>query len=103
MILTDAARIQAMQGRMDQARPLYEEAVTIERPLAEQNPSVYRPALALILSSLARVEQIQNRIADSRAHYTEALTVLQQLAQQDNLYASQAAQIQTALNSLPRD
>jgi len=43
MTLSDFARLNAIQNRMDEARPLYEEALSAYRQLAAQNPAVYLP------------------------------------------------------------
>ena len=46
---------------MDDARQHYEEAVKIDRQLAEQNPAVYLPDLAMSLSNLGRVYSLLGR------------------------------------------
>jgi len=47
MTLSDFARLNAIQNRMDEARPLYEEALSAYRQLAAQNPAVYLPDMAM--------------------------------------------------------
>ena len=54
---------------MDEARQHYEEGLNAYRQLAEHNPAVYLPDVAMTLNNLGRVDRLQNRIEESRAHY----------------------------------
>jgi tetratricopeptide (TPR) repeat protein len=85
---------------MDEARQHYEEALKIERQLAEQNSAVYLPDLAMALSNLGRVDQLQNRIEESRVHYEEALSLLRKLSQGDKRYAGDVARVEASLEEL---
>jgi tetratricopeptide (TPR) repeat protein len=85
---------------MDEARQHYEEALKIHRNLAEQNPAVYLPDLAMTLNNLGKVDRLQNRIEESRAHYQEALSLFRSLVQGDRKYAGGVARVEASLKEL---
>ena len=88
---------------MDEARPLYEEALSAYRQLAAQNPAVYLPDMAMTLNNLGKVDRLQNRIEDARTHYQEALSVLRKLLQRgDRKYAGAVASVEASLQELDR-
>ena len=64
MTLSNFGRLDAIQNRMDDARQHYEEALKIDRQLAQQNPAVYLPDMAMTLNNLGRVDRLQNRIEE---------------------------------------
>ena len=84
----------------DQARQHDEEALKIDRQLAQQNPTVYLPDMAMMLSNLGRVDRLQNRMDEARVHYEEALSLLRQLLQGDSKYAGEVARVQASLEEL---
>jgi tetratricopeptide (TPR) repeat protein len=86
---------------MDEARQHYEEALKIDRQLAEQDPAVYLPDMAMTLSNLGRVDRLENRMEESRANYTEAVTIYRKLAQGDPArYAGDLARAEARLEEL---
>jgi tetratricopeptide (TPR) repeat protein len=87
---------------MDEARQHYEEALKIHRQLADLNPVVYLPDVAMTLSNLGRVDRLQNRIEESRARYQEALSLLRKLGQGDSKYAGDIARVEASLEELDK-
>jgi tetratricopeptide (TPR) repeat protein len=69
--------------RFAEAEAAFDEALTIRRQLAQQNPSAYLPNVATTLNNLANLYQTNQRFAEAEAAYEEALTVYRQLAQQN--------------------
>jgi lipoprotein NlpI len=51
--------------------------------LAQQNPEIYLPNVAMTLNNLGALDHTQNRMAEARKHYEEALKTYRQLAQQN--------------------
>jgi tetratricopeptide (TPR) repeat protein len=102
MTLTNFAGADAVRNKLEDARRHYEEAVKIDRQLAQKNPTPYLANLAMTLNSLGRVDQFENRIEESRANYQEALSLLRSLAQSDNRYAGQAAAVEASLQELDK-
>jgi tetratricopeptide (TPR) repeat protein len=86
---------------MDEARKDYEEAVNIDRQLAQQKPVAYSRNLVMTLNNLGRVDRLQNRTEESRTHYQEALDLLRQLPQDDR-YARDQAALENSLEELSR-
>jgi tetratricopeptide (TPR) repeat protein len=68
---------------MDEARQHWEEALKIYRQLAQQNPGMYLPYLAITLNDLGNLDRFQNRTDDACQHYEDALKSFRQLAQQN--------------------
>ena len=80
-----------------------EEVVKIHRQLAEQNPAVYLPNMAMTLNNLGRVDRLQNRTEESHVHYTEAMTIYRKLAQGDPVrYAGDVARVEASLEELEK-
>jgi tetratricopeptide (TPR) repeat protein len=101
MTLTDFARLNAMQNQMEEARPYYEEALKIDRQLAQRSPAIYLPNLAMTLDSLGRVDQLQSRIDESRVHYAEAMTIYQTLSEGDAArYSGYVSRVEASLREL---
>ena len=71
------------EKHLAQSRAYYEEALTIRRQLAQQDPDTYRPYLATTLNDLGILDAQQNRPGDARRHYDEALQSYRQLADQN--------------------
>ena len=65
----------------DQAHPLYQEALTHYRTLAEANPGTYWPAVATTLNNLAILQKAQNHLSTAQANYQEALQIRRTLAE----------------------
>jgi|GEM_PF-5869820 len=71
--------------RFAEAKAAYDEALTIRRQLAQQNPSAYLPNVAATLNNLAVLYSANQRFAEAEAAHDEALTIRRQLAQQNPL------------------
>ena len=78
--LNNLGNLDRMEGRMDAARADDEAAIAIYRQLAQQNPEVYLPYLAVTLSNLASVERRQNQLDEARKNYEQSLELNRQLA-----------------------
>jgi tetratricopeptide (TPR) repeat protein len=70
------------QNRMDEARQAYDEALTIRRRLALQNPETYLADLAMTLNHLGVLDSGQNRMDEARQALEEALTIHRRLAEE---------------------
>jgi tetratricopeptide (TPR) repeat protein len=68
---------------MDESRQHWEEASKIYRQLAQQNPGMYLPFLAITLNDLGNLDRFQNRTDDACRHYEDALKIFRQMAQQN--------------------
>jgi tetratricopeptide (TPR) repeat protein len=100
--LTNYALFNVYERHMDEAGQRFEEAVNIDRHLAEQNSSVYLPNLAMSLSNLARVEHIQGRDHSADEHYREAYNLLESLVQRNPAYASDMGRVEASLKELQK-
>ncbi len=98
--LTNLAGVEIQQNLPEEARRHFEAAVTIYRPLAQQNPALHLPNLAMALKNLGNVERSENRIDESRVHYQQALAILQTLSQGDTRYAGDEAEVAAILREL---
>jgi len=78
--LNNLGNLDRMENRMDEARADDEAAIAIYRQLAQQNPEVYLPYLAVTLSNLASVERRQYHVDEARKHYEQSLQINRQLA-----------------------
>ena len=78
--LNNLGNLDRMEGRTDAARADDEAAIAIYRQLAQQNPEVYLPYLAVTLSNLASVERRQNQLDEARKNYEQSLELNRQLA-----------------------
>ena len=101
-VASNFALFNVFEQNLDDARLHYEEALSIERQLAEENSTVYLPNLAMTLSNLGRVNQFQSRIGEARAHYREALNILEMLSQSTQAYASEIAKVKAGLAQLEK-
>ena len=68
------------QNRTSQARQAFNEALTVRRQLAQENPESYLPNVAETLSNLAVLDRVQNRMGEARKACEEALTIYQDFA-----------------------
>ena len=66
-----------------QADPKYNEALTIFRQLAVQNPDAYLPDVAETMNNLAVLFYSTNRHQEAKKEFNEALTIRRQLADQN--------------------
>ena len=67
-------------NQFDTALPLYEEALTIYRRLADANPQTYLSDVAMTLNNLANLHLAKNKFPAALAAYEEALTIRRRLA-----------------------
>ena len=70
-----------VHNQFNTALPLYEEALTIRRRLAEANPQTYLPDVAMTLNNLAILQADTNEFPAALEAYTEALTIRRRLAE----------------------
>ncbi|MCW5933657.1 MAG: tetratricopeptide repeat protein [Fimbriimonadia bacterium] len=84
--------------RLDEAVSAYEDALTIRRDLAEEQPAVYTPDVAMTLNNLGNALGDLRRLDEALAAYEEALRLYRALAQeQPAVYLPNVA---TTLNNL---
>ena len=81
-----------------QAEDEYNEALTIRRKLAKDNPDAYLSKVANTLNNLAALHNVTNRHQEAEAEYIEALTTYRQLA--DNNPDVYLPDVATTLNNL---
>ncbi len=71
------------QNRMEEARTAFEEALTIRRQLAQQDPETHLPYVATTLNNLGRLHAAQSRMEEARVAYEEAHDIYARLAKKD--------------------
>jgi tetratricopeptide (TPR) repeat protein len=92
------------ENRLDAARQAYEEARGLYRTLAQKNPDVYLPDVAMILNNLGVLHRNENRMVAARRAYEEALGLYRMLAQKNpDAYLSYVATILNNLGVLHRN
>jgi tetratricopeptide (TPR) repeat protein len=74
-ILNNLGDLDRDQNRRDEARWQYEEALKINRELAEKNPGAYLPEVATTLNNLGNLSRDQNRLDEARRQFEEALEI----------------------------
>jgi protein O-mannosyl-transferase len=79
----DLENFDTEQKRINEARRQYEEALKIDRQLAQQYPNMYLPDLVTTLNNLGAMDQLQNRLDDARQHDEEVLKIYRQFAPQN--------------------
>lgn len=90
------------QGRMEEARKEYGEALQIRRELAERNPDAYRPSVAGTLTNLGILESAQSRRDQARKDYQEALQIYEILAAQNSeRFSPDVTRVKKFLAELP--
>ncbi len=67
----------------DKSLEKYEEALTIYRELAEENPRTYLPYVATTLNNLANLHTKKNEFPQALEKYEEALTIRRELAEEN--------------------
>src|SRR5437016_668607 len=83
MTRNNLATLDADQNRPEAARKGFEQALTIYRELAKNDPDTHLPAVAMTLNNLATLDRDQKRMDASRNGYEEALTMRRELAQKN--------------------
>jgi len=71
------------QGRMEEARKEFEEALQISRELAQKNQEIYRRYLADMLNKLGDFDWTKDRTEEARKEYGEVLQTYRELAQKN--------------------
>jgi hypothetical protein len=81
--LNNLGNLDRDQDRGEEARKAFEEALQINRELAQKNPETYRPDLATTLNNLGVLHNEQNRMEEAREAFDEALQIRRELTQKD--------------------
>jgi tetratricopeptide (TPR) repeat protein len=81
--LNNLGNLDRDQGRMDEARREFAEALQTYRELAQKNPETYRPGVAGTLNDLGTLDSVQGRMEEARKEYAEALQIRRELAQKN--------------------
>ncbi len=81
--LNNLANLDRMEDRLDEAREHDEAALKIYRHLAQQNPEVYLPYLAVTLNNLGAVERLQNHLDEASKSYEESLQLNRELVRKN--------------------
>ncbi|MBC7568571.1 MAG: tetratricopeptide repeat protein [Spirosoma sp.] len=82
-LLNNLANLYSDNKRFAEAEPAFDEALTVYRQLAQQNPLAYLPKVATTLNNLANLYSDTQRFAEAEPAYDKALTIRRQLAQQN--------------------
>jgi tetratricopeptide (TPR) repeat protein len=83
LTLNNLGNLDRTQGRMEEARNEFAEALQIRRELAQKNPETHQPYLANSLNNLGILDHDQGRMEEARKEYTEALQTYRELAQKN--------------------
>jgi tetratricopeptide (TPR) repeat protein len=70
-------------GMLDRDQNRIEEALETYRELAQKDPQMFLPEVALTLNNLGILDIEQNRMAEARKEYEEALNIFEAFAKQD--------------------
>ena len=90
-----------LQNRFEEAGKALEEALTIRRQLARQNPEAYSPSVAETLSELGNLRRVQKLIRKGRQAYDEALGIYEKFAELNwDRYNGDVARIKVLLKDL---
>ena len=81
--LSNLGVIDRNQGRVEEARKEFGEALQIYRELAEKNPETCRPYIARTLNNLAVLDTDQDRVEEAGKEYAEALQIYRELAEKN--------------------
>jgi tetratricopeptide (TPR) repeat protein len=92
--LNDLGIMYHHENRMEEARKVFDEALTIRRELAQQDSATYSPDVvakalnnvAETLNNLGNMLSDQNRMQEAVKAYDEALTIRRKLAQRNPIY-----------------
>jgi tetratricopeptide (TPR) repeat protein len=71
MTLNDLGILDSDENRTNEARKEYDEALKIDRELAQKNPGTYLPRVAATLNNLGMLTRNQNHIAEALKTYRE--------------------------------
>jgi len=91
LALNRAATLSYRQGRTEEARKDYDEALKISRNLAQDDPATYLPDVADTLNNLGDMLTDQNRLDEAQKDYDEALKISRYLAHQNATYLPNVA------------
>jgi len=67
-------------GRFEEAEHAYQEALEIDKVLANKNPDAYKPNVAVTQESLGRLYADLGRFEESEQAYQEAIEINKELA-----------------------
>lgn len=77
--LNNFAQFQGRKGTFEKAEELFQEALSILRPLAKQNPQEHLPLLGLVLKRFADVQYSIGRYKSAEKNCQEALLICKEL------------------------
>ncbi len=80
VILNNLAILHSKKNEFDAAETEYSEALSIFRTLADANPSVFLPYVAMTLNNLAILHSEKNEFDAAETEYSEALEIRMNLA-----------------------
>jgi tetratricopeptide (TPR) repeat protein len=80
LIFNNLGNLLLDNNEMVRAKKAYEEALMIRRQLAEKNPEVFLPDVAMTLNNLGNLLQTNKEMGAAKQAYEEALLVLRKLA-----------------------
>ena len=80
MTLNNLGILDRGQGRMEEARQEFAEALQTYSELAQKNPETYRPDAATTLNNLGNLDRDQGRMEEARQEFAEALQTYRELA-----------------------
>jgi len=91
LALNRAATLSYRQGRGEEARKEYDEALKISRTLAQEDPATYLPDVADTLNNLGDLLTDQNLLDEAHKDYDEALKISRDLVHQNPTYLPNVA------------
>jgi tetratricopeptide (TPR) repeat protein len=78
--LNNLGNLDRDQGRVEEARKAFEEALKLRSELAQKSPEAYLPDLAQTLNDLGNLDHNQGQMEEGRKEYAEALQIRRELA-----------------------
>ena len=98
LILNNLGNLLSDNNELVAARQAYKEALQLRRKLAEKNPDVYLPDVAMTLNNLGILLSDNNELVAARQAYEESLQLRRKLAEKNpDVYLPDVA---TSLNNL---
>jgi tetratricopeptide (TPR) repeat protein len=92
------------QGRMEEARQEYAEALQIRRELAQKDPETYLSDVAQTLNSVGVLDRDQGQMEKARQEFVEALQIRRELAKENpETYRDGVALTLNNVGALDRD
>src|SRR5262249_40002541 len=98
-----APALDSDQNRMEETRKQHEETLKTYRELAQKEPEIYLPDVALTLNNLGILDRDQHQTKEARRALEEALKIYETYEKQDpEQFSSDVKWVKKLLEELPK-